>query len=346
MHLTNDQLELLILAGYSDSLIERFVHENTKPADLYGAVAEVVTQALIGDASLISMIEAAAPNSALYNMKKVIEGVTGSDELTTAAKWWADMGITRSDTKAIVMTYLYGSTEYGNRDSILERIEERAKETLSKNLDAYHDRSGSDVWKEERTHAVTLMVKQIRAAMGVNCASTVETMDTLQSWAESCGNLDKPFKWVSPILGFPVEQANRNMVTKPVRIYENGREVMKLLYRTPSPDGKRYNTKKMKAGVAPDVIHTNDATHLMLSTIYTDSSYFMHIHDSMSTQCADTPDLAHNIRKSFCDMYAEDADYLYDLYELNGGHSSFMEEPKELGEFDVTLVMRSRYFFS
>lgn len=346
MHLSDHQLETLILAGYSDAFIERFAHENTRPADLYGAVADVVTNALHGDEELLSMISKAAPNTALYNMKEALETISGDTNLQKVAKWWKELGIGRSDTKSIVMTYLYGSTEYGNRDSILERIDERAKEILEKRLDPYHDRSGSDIWKDERTSAVTLMVKNIRAAMGVSCASTVETMDTLQSWAESRGNLDKPFEWHSPILGFPVEQANRMMVKNDVRIYENGKEVMKLIYREPSPDGKRYNTKKMKAGVAPDVIHTNDATHLMLSTLYTDSGYFMHIHDSMSTQCADTPELAKNIRQSFCDMYAGDADYLYDLWEQNGASGNFLEEPKELGDFDVELVKRSRYFFS
>lgn len=345
MNLTDTQLELLILAGYSDEMLLTFAHENTKPADLYGAVAEVVTQALHGDDALLDVVSKALPGSALWHMKTLLEALTEEGDLRAAAKWWRSLGVGRSDTKSIVMTYLYGSTEYGNRDSIQERIEERDNEILEKALDPYFDRSGADVWRAERSVAVTLMVKLIRSAMGVVCPSTVETMDWIQQTAETMGNLDKPFIWKSPIMNFPVAQDNRNMVPKPVRIFEGGREVMKLIYRVPAADGKKLNARKMKAGAAPDVIHTGDAAHLMLSTLETDSTHFMHIHDSMSTQCAHTPDLANNIRKTFCDMYA-DTDYLYDIYEWNGGSANFLKEPKELGDLDVSDIVKSRYFFS
>lgn len=345
MNLTNDQLELLILAGYSDDMIMKFTHENTKPADLYGAVAEVVTQVLHGDDAITSKIQGAPMNSPLATLRKLMESVELDAELTTVALWWAKLGIGRSDTKVIVMTYLYGSTEYGNRDSILERIEARINEIVSLNIDHYHDTSGADLWKQQRTLAVTLMVKLIRGAMGVVCPSTVETMDTIQRWAKTLGNMDKPFKWTTPILGFKVQQANPNMVAKPVRIFENGKEVMKLIYRVPAENGKKLNANKMEAGAAPDLIHSGDATHLMLSTLYTDSEHFMHIHDSMSSQAADTPALADNIRLSFCDMYA-DTDFLYDVWEENGGSGNFLEEPKELGPLPVEDIIKSRYFFS
>lgn len=345
MTLTDTQLELLILAGYSDAMILKFAHENTKPADLYGAVAEVVTQALHGDDALLNVISKALPGDALWHMKTLLETLATDGDLRAAARWWRTLGIGRSDTKSIVMTYLYGSTEYGNRDSIQERIDERDKEILEKELDAYFDRSGADVWRDERSTAVTLMVKLIRAAMGVVCPSTVETMDWIQTAAETMGQQDKAFTWTTPILNFKVSQDNRNMIAKPVRIYESGKEVMKLIYRVPAPDGKRLNAKKMKAGAAPDVIHSNDACHLLLSTLETDSTHFMHIHDSMSTQCADTPKLAKAIRTTFRDMYA-DTDFLYDIYEENGGSANFLKEPKELGSLEVEDIINSRYFFS
>lgn len=345
MTLNDAQLTLLVLAGYSDEMILKFAHENTKPADLYGAVAEVVTQALFGDDALLEVVNGALPGSALWHMKALLCSLDEDGDLRKAARWWKSLGIGRSDTKSIVMTYLYGSTEYGNRDSIQERIEERATEILEKEIDAYFDRSGADVWKSERSTAVTLMVKLIRSAMGVVCPSTVETMDWIQETAETMGNMDKAFTWTTPILNFPVSQDNRNMVAKPVRIFEGGREVMKLIYRVPAADGKKLNAKKMKAGAAPDVIHSCDATHLILSTLETDSEHFMHIHDSMSTQCADTPKLASAIRTTFSDMYA-DRDYLYDIYEENGGSANFLKEPKELGALEVNDIVNSRYFFS
>lgn len=344
MQLTDDQLIILINQGYTDSEIMQFAHENSTPSDLYGAVAEVVTQALHGDPVLLELLRQAKPDSPMGYLKDTLQRITDSEEMQEVAEWWAEMGISRKDTKSIVMTYLYGSTEYGNRDSIQERIDERAEETLEKLLNPYFDRSGADIWKDQRTKAVTIMVRLTRGAMGVVCPSTVSTMDIIQSWALTLGAQDKPFKVRNP-LGFEFHQDNPNTISKPAEIWENGKRIMRLFYRVPNTTGKRLNEKKMKAGAAPNTIHSHDACHLMMSTLQCDSTYFHHIHDSMATQCADTPNLAYAIRHSFCDMYA-DKDVLREIWELNGGHSNNLTPPPELGELDVREVMNSHYFFS
>lgn len=344
MNLTDDQLLLLINAGYSDEQILEFAHENTKPADLYGAVADVVTSALHGDADLLEILKQADADSPIGKFYKTLE-LIATDELSgDVATWWASMGITRADTKKIVMTYLYGSTEYGNRDSIQERIEKRADECMEKALDPYFDREGADVWKYHRTKAITIMVRLTRGAMAIVCPSTVETMDTLQEWAEILGAQDKPFR-VTSILNFTTTQANPNTIRKEVLVKENGRKVASIYYREPAEDGKLLNERKMKAGAAPNGIHTCDASHLELATDECSSEFYHHIHDSMSTQCADTPELAYCIRHSFCEMYA-DRDVLFEIWEANGGEENGLPEPQELGDLDVEDVMHSRYFFS
>lgn len=344
MQLTDDQLIVLITQGYTDAEIMKFAHENTKPSDLYGAVAEVVTQALFGDPVLLELLNQASPKSSLGYLKETLKRIANEELLSEVAEWWCEMGISRKDTKAIVMTYLYGSTEYGNRDSIQERIEKRAEETLEKQLNPYFDRSGADIWKEHRAKAVTVMVRLTRGAMGVVCPSTVETMDLIQGWAESLGARDIPFK-VTNHLGFTFYQDNPNTESKPVEIWEGGKRVMRLFYRVPNTSGKKLNERSMKSGSAPNTIHTHDACHLMMSTLECESTYFHHIHDSMATQCADTPNLAYSIRKAFCDMYAG-RDVLRELWELNGGHSNNLKEPPELGDLNVEDVMNSLYFFS
>lgn len=344
MQLTDDQLLILITQGYSDEEIKAFAHNNSKPSDLYGAVAEVVTQALFGDPVLLELLNQADSKSTLGYLKKTLQRMADEELLTEVAAWWAEMGINRKDTKDIVMTYLYGSTEYSNRDGIQDRIEKRAEECLEKQLNPYFDRSGADIWKEQRAKAVTLMVRLTRGAMGVVCPSTVATMDYIQSLALTLGARDIPLKVVNH-LGFSFYQDNPNTESKPVEIWENGKRLMRLFYRLPNTSGKRLNEKKMKSGSAPNFIHTHDACHLAMSTLECDSEYFHHIHDSMATQCADTPNLAYSIRKSFVDMY-HGKDILRELWELNGGHSNNLPEPPELGDLDVRDVMNSLYFFS
>lgn len=356
MQLTDDQLLILISQGYSDEAILKFAHENSKPSDLYGAVAEVVTQALHGDPVLLELLRQADPKSSLGHLKETLLRITNSEELQEVAEWWAEMGINRKDTKSIVMTYLYGSTEYGNRESIQERIDKRAEETLEKQLNPYFDRSGADIWKDQRAKAVTVMVRLTRGAMGVVCPSTVKTMDWIQAVAESLGARDMPFK-VTNHLNFTFHQDNPTYISKPVEIWENGKRVLRLFFRMPNTTGKRLNEKKMKAGAAPNTVHNHDACHLMMSTLECTEQvtlkthgdhvevFYHHIHDSMATQCADTPDLAYSIRKAFCDMYA-DKDVLREIWELNGGAENGLIEPPEMGDLDVNEVMNSLYFFS
>lgn len=344
MQLTDDQLRILISQGYTDESIMEFAHENSKPSDLYGAVAEVVTQALFGDPVLLELVSQADSKSPLGYLKETLKRISNEDLLGEVAEWWQEMGITRKDTKSIVMTYLYGSTEYGNRDSIQERIDDRAEEILEKQLNPYYDRSGADVWKEQRAKAVTVMVRLTRGAMGAVCPSTVSTMDYIQSMATSLGARDLPFKVKNP-LGFIFHQANPNTESKPVEIWEVGKRVMRLFYRVPNTTGKRLNERKMKSGSAPNFVHTHDACHLAMATLECDSEYFHHIHDSMATQCADTPKLAHAIRSSFVKMY-HNKNILRELWELNNGEENYLTPPPELGDLDVREVMNSRYFFS
>ncbi len=339
----DQQLIAFIQAGLTDDEILKLAHEETTPADLYGAVAELVTQFLFEDTDP-EMFLMESGSAEVKLIVKYLQEISGSDELVEVRQWWYDMGVTRSDTKNIVMTYLYGSTEYGNRDGIQDRIEERAEECLEKGLDAYFDREGADIWKEQRTLAVTMMVKLVRGSMALVCPSTVETMNWIQTLAEQLGERDVPMTWKT-YNNFTVTQDNPNLIRKQVRCRENGKTVMTLIMRVPAKDGKRYSAKKMAAGAAPNFIHSWDACHLQCVAIETDSQYFMMIHDSMSTQCVDTPEMAYQIRATFVTLYGGDSDVLYDVWDINDGDAYDLPEPEPMGDFEVEEVMDSEFFF-
>ncbi|WFZ78560.1 DNA-directed RNA polymerase [Aeromonas phage vB_AsaP_MQM1] len=365
MKLTDEQLLKLIEAGLTDEQIMQFAHENTPPADLYGATAQVVTDILHGDPIMLETLRQNKDETGAKEALALLERIAGEAEFEEVAEWWRGLGIGRADTKKICMTMLYGSKEFGNRDSIQERIDKRAEEILEKALDPYFDRSGADIWKDYRTKAITVMVRLTRSAVAIVCPSTVETMDTIQGWAGSMGARDLPFKFRTK-LGFMVIQDNPNQITKQIEIWENGKRVGTLAYREKVKEGKLMNERKMAAGAAPNFVHSNDACHLMMATNATaqeitneweggcegfmddgngGKAYFMMIHDSMATQCADTPALARQIRQTACEIYA-DSDLLFDVWGLNGGEDSMLAEPEPMGDLDVTEVLNSRYFFS
>lgn len=339
---TDAALTLLIKAGMTDEQIIEHVHLNTKPADLYGSIAEVVTQVLHGDAATLKLLELDG-SSIVKKFFAQIKTYFGAEDTLEVIKWWADLGITRADTKAIVMTYLYGSSEYGNRDSIQLRIDKRADEQLEKGLDAYWDRSGADLWKDQRTSAITVMVRLIRGAMSIVCPSTVETMAYIQKTALMLGERDIPMSWTTK-LNFKVTQDNPNLTTKIVQCIEKGKRVSSLRIRVPVTNGKRYHAKKISAGSAPNFIHTFDACHIQMVALTPDIKYFHPIHDSMGGQCGQMPFFTHVIRDTFCDMY-EDEDVLFDVWEENKGDELGLPEPKELGNLDVNAVRKSQYFF-
>lgn len=345
MELNDIQLQTLIEAGLSDSEIMHFVHENTGPADLYGKVAEAVTAFLTHDALILEQIRGSKNPGAVIACK-MMDKLDEDELFTEVAKWWVDLGVSRKDTKKIVMTYLYGSKEYGNRDSIQERIDERAEEILDKGIDPYFDRSGADEWKEHRSKAITLMVRLTRCGIAMRCPSTVQTMDTLSGWAESLGARDIPLKWRSP-LGALVYQSNPNFTMREVDIYEDGRKVAKVVYREEAgDDAKQLNGRKMGAGTPPNFVHTHDACHMQMVVNATDSEDFHLIHDEFGTQIADSPKLAKAIRQCAINMYGGEADVLMDMWLLNGGDESYLSEPEPMGELKVESVMDSLYFFS
>lgn len=343
MEFTDDALILLIKSGMSDEEIIRHVHENTKPADLYGAVAEVVSKVLHGDTLLLQQIKE-SENAAIQRFYSYVTAYKDDANCLDVIQWWTELGITRSDTKSIVMTYLYGSSEYGNRESIQDRIDERADEIMEKSLDAYWDRSGADMWKEQRTLAITVMVRLIRGAMSVVCPSTVDTMAWVQTMAMLLGARDVPMSWVTP-LGFLVVQDNPNLITKTVQCYEDGsKRVCSLRIKVPDRKGKKLNADKMAAGSAPNFVHSMDACHLQLAAIRAATKYLHMIHDSMGSQFAEAPRFSEVLRDTFCEMY-EESDVLFDMWVRNKGDEYALPEPKELGELDVGVVRDSKYFF-
>ena len=77
MKLTDEQLLTLINSGYTDEQILTFAHENTKPADLYGAAAQVVTDILHQDPIMLETLSQNAnemgPKAVLKMLEKIIE---------------------------------------------------------------------------------------------------------------------------------------------------------------------------------------------------------------------------------------------------------------------------------
>lgn len=91
-------------------------------------------------------------------------------------------------------------------------------------------------------------------------------------------------------------------------------------------------------GAAPNVIHSLDAAHLML-TVHRADFPITTIHDSFGCLLADMPKLFTLIRQTFVELYASDP--LTSLMSQLGVDISKVE----IGTLDINNVLESEYCF-
>ena len=174
-----------------------------------------------------------------------------------------------------------------------------------------------------------------------------------------CGALaheGKHMNWFTPV-GFPASQFYPSNDYKKIKIYLYDREA-KLPQRTQvtlrTPDFNRVDKRKSKTAISPNVIHSLDSAHLLLTVlncIKDDSTMpFFLIHDSFATTAGKTQKLYEVIRESFIDMYANDSWYEYLLEQvkaqLDDPDTRRVPETPDLGELDLKLIAESKYCFS
>jgi DNA-directed RNA polymerase len=110
---------------------------------------------------------------------------------------------------------------------------------------------------------------------------------------------------------------------------------------------------KQKSAVAPNVIHSMDASHLMLTTLASireGVQCFSLIHDSFGTHASHMPVLFRVVREQMVEMYQA-----YDpLWEIKSRAEAVLSEKgkaklgelPERGDLDLNLIKASDYAFA
>jgi len=120
---------------------------------------------------------------------------------------------------------------------------------------------------------------------------------------------------------------------------------------TPNPDKQRSRN-----GIAPNFVHSMDASHLQLTV---NAAYehgihhFAMIHDSFGCHASDASDLAAILRDTFVKMYqyydlADFRDDIVSQLEESGVPELVHELPElpEKGDLDLDVIRDSLYFFA
>lgn len=268
--------------------------------------------------------------------KELVRILKDSHSTEPEAKKWLAAGINRKLAKRPVMTLPYGSTQQSAKQYVYEWILDNKRKFGVRDQDYY-------------SLAVYLTPILWRAIGNVIIASRA-AMSWLQRTAgRVLKETKKPLCWISPV-GFPVYQAY--MQTKQIRVDtmllgsitlkdDEGTPDQRITssYRKPT---QQIDKTRQKSGIAPNFIHSIDASHMVRTINATDFNSYAMIHDDFGTHAGNTQKLWEVIRQEFVGMYTH-CDPLQDWYDYQN-ISGDPQIPAE-GDLDINEVLTSTYFF-
>ncbi|AHB12124.1 RNA polymerase [Xylella phage Paz] len=237
---------------------------------------------------------------------------------------WLRHILTRSLVKRSVMTLPYGSKRTSCKDFI---IKDYLKAGKFKELDP-----------NQYERAAAYLSFKVWEAIGDVVVKAREAMDWLQQSARTIIRAgDENVRWITPT-GFPVVQVYFGTVEHRINTKLAGN--MKIRVLTESDE---TNLGRHKNGIAPNFVHSLDASHLTGTTLRCADegmTAFHMVHDDYGTHAADAPAMFRAIREVFVDMYQQH-DMLQELRDAYG----ILSEPPSQGSLDLTQVLDSPYFF-
>lgn len=284
-----------------------------KPNDIYGQLAEVVAKKVEWDAA------------------------NHEDEMVRAiAAGWVGK-VKRKVTKRPVMTFCYGSKEYGFKTQVFDDIIQKWDEVYGKGEE--------HPWEGNGWAAAQYMGKLIWKSVGDVVEKAPYAMDWLQKVAKIAASEGLPVRWTTPA-GLIVQQEYKEAHFERINL-TFGEERVRLLVQTGS---KSLDKRKQQSGISPNWVHSCDAAHMQLTVCAASDegilSYSL-IHDSYGTHAGNTQVLAEILREQFVQMYSGNilADFHQELL-TQVAEGTDIPLPPAQGDLDLTLVLQSPFFFA
>ncbi len=247
------------------------------------------------------------------------------------ARIWQDK-VDRKIVKRPCMTFAYSVTSAGIRNQILDEIRKRQSGDYL---------PGTPDWQ-----AAAFLAPFVEQAIRGVVDRAAEAMDWLKTVSKTISEEHIPTGWTTP-LGFRVLQPYLKSQGKRVKLWFQGIEMkLQLTFETEKIDGA-----KQASAVAPNFVHSLDATHLMMTVNQmievTDS--FAVIHDSFGVHACDVDELHYSLREQFIRLYTDEV--LVDFYQeslprLPGEKWKTVPTPPEAGEYNLEEVRDAQFFFA
>jgi DNA-directed RNA polymerase len=258
------------------------------------------------DGSLVNLVPSTKPQDIYQEVADVVEAIF--KEQFEDEKWaraWLKFGVNRKLVKRNVMTFGYSSEIYGFKDQILE---DTMRPLADEVLEGKHDTH--PFGEDQGFAAANFLAKANWKAVNQVITGASEGMKFFKTLARLLAHENKHMRWVTPV-GFPVIQSYSKFTTKEIKVYLYDRTLFKNVRSQISlrdKPVKAVDKAKSASAVSPNVIHSMDAAHLLLTVLnglqQEIHEYFL-IHDSFATTAADTQKLYKIIRSSFVELYTD-----------------------------------------
>lgn len=294
--------------------------DHDKPSDIYREVSDKV----------LTMVK-----------KDVMEGTTKGRERKDGtfgpgtkqlAEAWLAHGINRKVCKRPVMTLAYGSGQYGFADQIYEDT----------TRDNPHFAGVGD------RQAAQYLAKLTWKAVQTTVVAAIEGMECLKKIATALAKADMPVEWLTP-MGLPIQQMYLARKTESFQLRLGNASTRYRIYVTTVSENEDVDRHKQATGVAPNFIHSLDATHLMMSINEASRQgcvNFSTVHDSFGTSLGEAARLRRIIRQQMVKLYTEHdplAEFLRHAEELLGEPLDI--ELPEKGSLDINCILDSKFVF-
>lgn len=315
------------------------------PQDIYRVVSAETNRLLLADV---------ASKRTVVSRKKikaddgtVIEEERSTPVYTFAAMWLKWNKVDRKFVKRPVMTLPYGSGRFGFKGQIKEYL----KGLTPKDRPSF--------WKTDcEAQATMYMAGTIFSSLAASSKSAVQAMKFFQDCARLAAKSDTPIQWTAPS-GLPVQQAYPRFLDRQIDTMLAGKIRCYTHYQEPAIDEQGVsllNPTKQVSGIAPNIIHSLDASAMMLTVVKARAEgidHFLMVHDSFGCHMADAPRMSQIVRETFTAMYSGSTvldNLVADL--VANIDLKALPEGKEIpvaptqGDLNINLVLESKYFFA
>lgn len=265
---------------------------------------------------------------------EVCEEESDPEKVKYARDWLESGLITRKVAKRPTMTLVYGATRFGMKDQVHEVVYEWAK-------------TGVIDWENDGWGHSAYLGEVIWEALGRVVVKAREAMDFLQEAAKLAAKENLPINWTTPT-GMPIQQAY--MKTKATRVKTT--LMGKQVFLTLNSFTKELDTRRQSQGVAPNWVHSLDASHLQRTvnmSVEAGITSFALVHDSYGTHAANAGRLGEILRDAFLQIHSEDVlgEFRERLMrQLSPENREKLPPLPAKGNLDIELVRQSRYFFA